>query len=488
MNDAHRRHGVSSRQIHPAPWKVLLPFGESGILAAGLDSPALENLRATWGPVHCGPPDAPLPESARAEGFGGAVIGCAPAHREALRAVLDRLRPGGVTIWLPQGGAPPSPRAIRAAGFEAPRHYAFLPARSGKVLLPLSEPRRTRVGLLLYVPGGRLKRFGARWLYRCPRLAQIVCGRTAAVARKPGPIGSTLSLAGWLGARLGREVAEVAVYASREKLTLQLQAADRRAFAVAKVADTPAAAQAVRREADTLRRLGRETGLREWLPAVLLDDIFGVPSGRGLVVTAQEWVGGASFRCSARLTDAHVAFLTALTRVGAKDILVSRWAGLAELERRIEERASAGEDGAAAQDILRDVLRDLERARFRAHRIHGDFAPWNVRAVPGVAGSFRVVDWEASEAEGLPFYDAVFFAARVARLLRGERTSLMDFARDPIAALRIAEPVARIESALRQAGAPALTAAERTALLRLSLLKEWAASAGAEPHGGEDPP
>ena len=50
-------------------------------------------------------------------------------------------------------------------------------------------------------------------------------------------------------------------------------------------------------------------------------------------------------------------------------------------------------------------------------RIHGDFAPWNIK-LP--TGSAVLVDWEDSQVRGLPLHDAYHFV-HMARCLFGKR-------------------------------------------------------------------
>jgi hypothetical protein len=59
--------------------------------------------------------------------------------------------------------------------------------------------------------------------------------------------------------------------------------------------------------------------------------------------------------------------------------------------------------------LLRSAISEIEDDRLLpAYRIHGDFAPWNIRLGPG--GTAALVDWEEAQSRGLPLHDAFHFA------------------------------------------------------------------------------
>jgi len=82
--------------------------------------------------------------------------------------------------------------------------------------------------------------------------------------------------------------------------------------------------------------------------------------------------------------------------------------------------ANKGRFDLAADDaalVARAIDEMDDTSELPAMRIHGDFAPWNIKLLNGSA---VLVDWEDSQARGLPLHDAYHFV-HMARCLFGKR-------------------------------------------------------------------
>ncbi len=114
-----------------------------------------------------------------------------------------------------------------------------------------------------------------------------------------------------------------------------------------------------------------------------------------------------------RLTDAHYRFLAGLYRPETTIFLEEVREHIISRRNRLLER------GAVPEESLAHVERLLNEPNWHAKvpgvRIHGDFAPWNLKW--GSEGEIHAVDWEDSQAVGLPFYDLHYYAMQTARLL-----------------------------------------------------------------------
>ncbi len=82
----------------------------------------------------------------------------------------------------------------------------------------------------------------------------------------------------------------------------------------------------------------------------------------------------------------------------------------------LKKEASRFELSAADARTIQRALEELDdTSELPAVRMHGDFAPWNIRLQSGAAA---LVDWEDSEPRGLPLHDAYHFV-HMARYLFG---------------------------------------------------------------------
>jgi len=165
---------------------------------------------------------------------------------------------------------------------------------------------------------------------------------------------------------------------------------------------------AIAREYESLRELRAEGRAR--VPSPILID-----HERRFAV--QSWIDGRPTRVG--VSPAHIAFLVSLAQPGKTIALESVRAEL------LEERARLMEEGALSSETAAETERLLSGGDWRgeapAVRIHGDFAPWNLKRRQD--GTVSAIDWEESEAEGLPFYDLCYYRQQTERLL-GRRVAV----------------------------------------------------------------
>ena len=169
---------------------------------------------------------------------------------------------------------------------------------------------------------------------------------------------------------------------------------------VVKVPIAEGAKQAIRHEAQSLLQLERE-GFSAAPRLVALDEAAGIASQTVL----------AGSRAPLKYTRETALLLQSLERPG--ECLNSQAVTLS-LETKLRRLELAAAD---APPIRQAIERISDNGDVPAVRIHGDFAPWNIKLQNGTAA---LLDWESSEARGLPLHDAYHFV-HIARCLFGKR-------------------------------------------------------------------
>ena len=113
---------------------------------------------------------------------------------------------------------------------------------------------------------------------------------------------------------------------------------------------------------------------------------------------------------SSALNSEHQEFLENLSQMDKCEATLSQWPRWAEiLEWTAHGRFGSTKEAAMLRMALEQSAHKLKDKKLYFHRVHGDFAPWH--ALLGYDG-LKVVDWQDSEAMGLPYYDSVHFLLR----------------------------------------------------------------------------
>jgi hypothetical protein len=169
---------------------------------------------------------------------------------------------------------------------------------------------------------------------------------------------------------------------------------------IVKVPLTEAAKHSIAHEAQTLVELQRE-GFEAAPRLVVLDSRDGVAS--------QTVVHGS--RAAMKLTHEAASLLQALE-------LPNQSTTLREALSSFEPEAGRLELNPADMALVNRALNVIDdSSELPSVRVHGDFAPWNIRLQNGSAA---LVDWEDSRSHGLPLHDAYHFV-HMTRCLFGKR-------------------------------------------------------------------
>lgn len=255
-----------------------------------------------------------------------------------------------------------------------------------KVWIDGREP--VRRALRLYHPGSRVGKVAKALAALCPDAVSFKILRSKPDA---GTQARLQLVATAIEGRLGDRVSAVSVSpgtASRhQKMTAQVSGEDG-VNAYVKVADTSAAQNLLRNEAEMLTWLAdQELGL------VSIPKLFALDRTIDKTLLYQGAPPEESQRRPLEPDHKDVAFLSALLKLQKKDgslsELLAQWA--------LEHRGEIGKDPDATWCALRDEAKVELATVFPSGRVvlsasHGDYAPWNCLDLPG--GKVFVFDWE----------------------------------------------------------------------------------------------
>ena len=169
-------------------------------------------------------------------------------------------------------------------------------------------------------------------------------------------------------------------------------------LAFVKIAVSDVSRRIVEHEANMLMALQERQGLRDQTPRLLF---AGDVDGR--YITVQTPLRGSP--AAAALTAEHRAFLRSLECGSRKP--ASETSMAAGLKSRLVSLHPPRPD---LLEILDQAWPLLEQTEVTSTIVHGDFAPWNLRAQSGKVSAF---DWEYGEVDGLPFIDALHFDLQI---------------------------------------------------------------------------
>ncbi|HRK78630.1 MAG TPA: hypothetical protein PLQ95_08850 [Thiobacillus sp.] len=285
----------------------------------------------------------------------------------------------------------------------APR-YVVLRRRNGSVhlVLPCANDRVLRSALAMYYPSrwtGRLYRMTlARTLSWRARLGWVETVESlAGVCPDLGPLSKAMPDANpaTIGLLKGSP-------GPRAKLTLKIMDAAGNGLAYARIADTPGAVQALRREAEVLAAAPLETGL----PRVIAQGEYSGPDDFFIVESA-----GPECPAEPVLAERHFAFLA---RLLGEDTVP--WHTVVDqLEEDVAQLMCEADRPGVLSDAMR-YLRKVPGPALRACIEHGDFVPWNIRS--GKEGALFVLDWEHARRDGWAWLDALHFCYQTEALVR----------------------------------------------------------------------
>ena len=388
-----------------ASWKVLLPAKpESKLLAMGVGKEILCSLRHSFDCVDT------LPSKGRR--YDIVVLDCRSINRSNLRA-LDSCADIETTIVCLNADRYIKEK-LKVKGYSNIRDYAGLPADEARIYIPLSTSRLRAKGLSFHNPGSLKARTGlliARTLSSLGIKSHLMRNAVSIFSASKNMSGGN-SLVGWISGKIGYGISDLVVYAGseseRRKITALAIAEKGGADVVVKIADTAAGAEAIRQESAALDAL-ESTSLSFQVPKLLFEEEW-----NGYVIQGQRAFSEDSRLQDACLTDAHFTFLAELSVLDRKFVSFRSTQFFQDLERKLESIPADSLPPSVTRAWYGVLKKNFADRKVLCHRMHGDFAPWNMRKQE--SGLF-VYDWEDSLPEGLALTDALHFVFRQAALV-----------------------------------------------------------------------
>ena len=387
-----------------ASWKVLLPVKpESKLLAIGVDEGILCSLRRSFGCV-----DTLSSEGRR---YDIIVLDCRSINRSNLR-VPDSCA-GIETVIVCINADRQIKKKLKASGYCYVSHYAGLPAAKPRVYIPLNTGRLRTKGLSFHSPGSLKARSNLLIAKTLSRLGFKfhLTRNTVSIFFASEKISGGNNLTDWISEKVGYGVSDLVVYAGseseRRKITALAVAENGGEDVVVKIADSAAGAEAIRQESDVLRDIGKTT-LKGYVPKLISEGFY-----EKYYIQIQETLSSGGCQISS-LTDMHLDFLSELSKVGRRTYLLKETSAWQKIKCQIQDIDIDDlpiEVANVANYILSDKIANMEIC---CHRIHGDFAPWNIRIKKN---KLFVFDWEDSIENGLIVTDIFHFIVRQAMLV-----------------------------------------------------------------------
>ncbi len=388
-----------------AAWKVLLPARpENRILALGCCAEILCSLRRSFDCVDT------LPVAGGK--YAIVVLDCRSINCPSLRDLDSGTDIETLIVCL--NADRQIKKKLKATGHCYVSHYAALPAAKPRIYIPLNTGRLRTKGLSFHSPGSLKARAGlliARTLSSMGIKSHLMRNAVSIFSASEKISGGN-SLVGWISGKIGYGISDLVVYAGseseRRKITALAIAEKGGADVVVKIADTAAGAEAVRQESAALDAL-ESTSLSFQVPKLLFEEEW-----NGYVIQGQRAFSEDSRLQDACLTDAHFTFLAELSVLDRKFVSFRSTQFFQDLKRKLESIPADSLQPSVARAWYGVLKKNFADRKVLCHRIHGDFAPWNIRRQEN--GLF-VYDWEDSLPEGLASTDALRFVYRQADLV-----------------------------------------------------------------------
>ena len=284
--------------------------------------------------------------------------------------------------------------------------------KSPRIIIPLADRAIRKKGLTFHKPGSWGSTLGvaaASFLSDLGLLSQFRKNLVSLVYKKKAGGGTTIL--NWLENRLDKPFLDLVIYCGSDtqqrKITALATTQCRKDFVV-KIADTTLGKKAVDLETQALRALADSLEGYARIPKVITEGEWA-----GALIQVQTSLPKRGVLQIQKLKRIHLRVLTVLSHIDRRTVAFSDTSCFKEIKKM---SSYAGSDTPeVVQNAARILLGpDVQDMTVICHRIHGDFAPWNMNV--GVRG-ISLWDWEDSLADGLLYTDIFHFIFRHAVLV-----------------------------------------------------------------------
>ncbi len=221
----------------------------------------------------------------------------------------------------------------------------------------------------------------------------------------------TRYLKGWLSKRLSLMVEDIILYCgsdtAKRKITGLILLKDHPDL-VLKVADTPEGKDAITCESTALNSLSTSSLRNMQVPQLLFEDEWA-----GYLIQVQSSLARQSKKQTSTLEKQHFTALSALSHLDRRFLVFSKTTYFREIQQL------SGQQKKELPRQIKALIKKISDENFKqspvlCHRVHGDFAPWNMSVAPN---ELMLWDWEDSIGDGIVFTDIFHFIIRKAILV-----------------------------------------------------------------------
>lgn len=288
--------------------------------------------------------------------------------------------------------------------------YAALPPNNPRIFFPLDNHDLRKKGLTFHTPGSLKGILVIKFLLL---ISSMGCSWTrlfnaVVFVHYSSHQFDSETLLCWLNSKLEVSLSGLVIYAGsnsvNRKLTF-LAVCDENKDYVVKVGDTVAGIDAIRKETVALNEL-RNSEINEFIPSVIYEGKF----TDGSWVQVQDVSPIKQKKQAKELTELHLNFLSKLAVIETDEILIK--------DCVLWKECSSMMTGINSEIIKHLFLLIQQRVsadcRVYIHRVHGDFAPWNIQ---NDLHDLYIYDWEDSRPDGWMGSDLIHFVYRQANLV-----------------------------------------------------------------------
>jgi len=288
--------------------------------------------------------------------------------------------------------------------------YAALPPKNPRVFFSLQNDWIRRKGLTFHMPGSLKGVLFVKLLLliSSTKISWSWLFNALVFVHRSSVQGGSETLLNWLNSKLEARLSELVVYAGsnsiNRKLTF-LAVCDQGKDYVVKLGDTTDGIVAIRKESVALNDLSLSV-VSEFIPSVIFEGEF----IDGAWVQVQDVSPIRQRKQLKELTELHFSVLAKLATIETKEIFLKDCI----LWNECVAKMSAINNETIYLLFIKMQQSILAGSTIVTHRVHGDFAPWNIQCD---LNDLYIYDWEDSRPDGWVVSDLIHFIYRQAHLV-----------------------------------------------------------------------
>jgi len=411
-----------------ATWKVLLPHHkDSKILGLGLQTSQLVSLARTWKQIDhnttldtLAPDDIPIRLRERLSKITSSILKLkmrydviiigrlSPEEHDEFATAHTSLLKHNSTLIFVLDSVPPT--ALHFGDYTI-SEYGVLPPGKARIIYPLTNCNTRSKGLHFHTPGTLQSRTAIRLatLLSTIGITRHLKKNCITIINK-GKISTNGYLLNWLTGRLQLVVKGIILYCGSDSIRRKITGLillENHPDLVIKIADTTEGKNAILSESAALQDIAQKEMCKTLVPELLLEEEWS-----GYMVQVQSCLPRDNKKQGTTLTDQHFSCLNSLTKMNRALLPFSQTTYFRIIEKYCKQKEKTVPK--EIEKLKKKVLStDFKTNEILCHRVHGDFAPWNIGLE---SNKLSLWDWEDSISDGIVFTDIFHFIIRKAIL------------------------------------------------------------------------